>query len=65
MNNKKSQDFLGKFKNKEVLIMGLGLHGGGTGAVEFFAKADAKVIATDLRTKEQLKESIEKLKNGL
>lgn len=30
------------FKNKKVLIMGLGLHGGGAGAAEFFAKAGAK-----------------------
>ena len=42
--------------------MGLGLHGGGVGAAEFFARAGAKVTATDLRTKIQLKESIEKLR---
>jgi len=42
--------------------MGLGLHGGGVGAAEFFARAGAKVTATDLRTKRQLKESIEKLR---
>ena len=42
--------------------MGLGLHGGGVGAAEFFTRAGAKVTATDLRTKRQLKESIEKLR---
>jgi UDP-N-acetylmuramoylalanine--D-glutamate ligase len=62
MNNEKSQVFFKKFKNKKVLIMGLGLHGGGVGAAEFFARAGAKVTATDLRTKRQLKESIEKLR---
>jgi UDP-N-acetylmuramoylalanine--D-glutamate ligase len=62
MNNKKSQDILKKYKNKKILIMGLGLHGGGVGAAEFFTRAGAKVTATDLRTKRQLKESIEKLR---
>ncbi len=34
--------------NKKVLVMGLGLHGGGVGAAKFFAKAGAKVTATDI-----------------
>lgn len=42
--------------------MGLGLHGGGVGAAKFFAKAGAQVLVTDLRQKEQLKQSLEKLK---
>lgn len=42
--------------------MGLGLHGGGLGATEFFVKTGARVTVTDLRTQKQLKESIEKLK---
>ncbi|MDP3882447.1 MAG: UDP-N-acetylmuramoyl-L-alanine--D-glutamate ligase [Candidatus Staskawiczbacteria bacterium] len=50
------------FKNKNVLIMGLGLHGGGVGAAKFFCKQKAKVLITDLKTKEQLTESIKKLK---
>lgn len=42
--------------------MGIGLHGGGTAVVKFLAANGAKVIATDLRSKEQLKVSLEKLK---
>lgn len=48
---------------KKVLIMGLGLHGGGVGTARFFAKLGALVTVTDLRTQEELKESIAKLKN--
>jgi len=50
------------FKNKKVLIMGLGLHGGGAGVAKFFCKQGADVLVTDLKTKEQLKDSILKLK---
>lgn len=50
------------FKNKKVLIMGLGLHGGGVGAAKFFCNQGAEVSVTDLKTGEQLKESLEKLK---
>ena len=41
--------------------MGLGLNGGGVGVAEFFAKQGAKVLVTDLKTKEQLQASIDKL----
>ncbi|NTW27045.1 MAG: UDP-N-acetylmuramoyl-L-alanine--D-glutamate ligase [Candidatus Moranbacteria bacterium] len=50
------------FKNKKITVMGIGLHGGGVGTVKFLAGLGAKVIATDLRTKEQLSVSLEKLK---
>lgn len=50
------------FKNKKITVMGLGLHGGGIGTVKFLVAHGAKVIATDLRTKEQLSSSLEKLK---
>ncbi len=42
--------------------MGLGLHGGGVGSAMFFAKAGARVLVTDLRKKDVLLESINKLK---
>lgn len=42
--------------------MGIGLHGGGVGTVKFLVAQGAKVIATDLRTKEQLGAALEKLK---
>ncbi|HAR99999.1 MAG TPA: UDP-N-acetylmuramoyl-L-alanine--D-glutamate ligase [Candidatus Moranbacteria bacterium] len=50
------------FKNKKITVMGIGLHGGGVGTVKFLVAQGAKVIATDLRTKEQLSASLEKLK---
>lgn len=42
--------------------MGLGLHGGGAGVAKFFSEQGAAVLVTDLKTKSQLKESIQKLK---
>ena len=53
----------GIFKNKKILIMGLGLHGGGVGTAKFFCAQGADVLVTDLKTDEQLKESIERLKS--
>jgi len=50
------------FKDKKVTIIGLGLHNGGVGAAKFFSRANAKVLVTDLRSREELAESIEKLK---
>lgn len=54
---------LEEFKNKKITIIGLGLHGGGVAAAKFFSKLGARVLVTDLRTKEELKESIEALKD--
>ena len=42
--------------------MGLGLHGGGVGVAKFFCGQDAKVLVTDLKTEEQLKESLRRLR---
>jgi len=50
------------FKNKKIVIMGLGLHGGGVGVAKFFHKEGAKLLITDLRVKKELKESLAKLK---
>lgn len=50
------------FKDKKVIIMGLGLHGGGVGSARFFIKQGARVLVTDLRSKKELKESLKKLK---
>lgn len=50
------------FKDKKVIVMGLGLLGGGVGVAKFFVKQGAKVLVTDLKTKNQLRESIQKLK---
>lgn len=50
------------FKNKKITVMGLGLHGGGVGVAKFLVNAGAKVTVTDLRSSEELKESIDALK---
>jgi UDP-N-acetylmuramoylalanine--D-glutamate ligase len=51
------------FKNKKITVFGLGLLGGGLGVVKFIAKHGAKkIIITDIKNKEDLKKSIEKLK---
>ena len=41
--------------------MGIGLHGGGVGVIKFLAEQGAKILATDLRTKEELAPSLEAL----
>ncbi len=43
--------------------MGLGVHGGGVGVARFFARRGAKVLVTDLKKKEELRESIKALSN--
>ncbi|MBU1132381.1 UDP-N-acetylmuramoyl-L-alanine--D-glutamate ligase [Patescibacteria group bacterium] len=50
------------FKNKKILILGLGLLGRGIKDAIFFAEKGADVRITDLKTADQLKESLEKLK---
>lgn len=52
---------LQSLKDKKITVLGLGLHGGGVGVVKFLAKYGAKVIVTDIKTKEQLKASLDKL----
>ena len=50
------------FKNKKITVYGLGLHGGGVGVVKFLVSKGAKVIVTDLGSREKLAVSLEKLK---
>lgn len=50
------------YKNKKVLILGLGLNEGGVGSSKFFASHGADVLVTDLKSKKELEPSIEKLK---
>ena len=50
-------------KNKKITVMGLGLHGGGVGTVRFLSEAGAKITVTDLKSKEELASSLEKLKD--
>lgn len=51
------------FKNKNVLIFGLGLLGGGVATTNWFLKQGARVTVTDLKTEEQLESSLKKV-NG-
>lgn len=50
-------------KNKKVVVMGLGLLGGGVEVVKWLYKKGANVLVTDLKTKKELAESLNKLKN--
>jgi UDP-N-acetylmuramoylalanine--D-glutamate ligase len=45
-------------RGTRVTVMGLGLFGGGLGAARFFASRGARVTVTDLRTADQLRESV-------
>ncbi|MFQ5662157.1 MAG: UDP-N-acetylmuramoyl-L-alanine--D-glutamate ligase [Candidatus Paceibacteria bacterium] len=50
------------FKDKKITVMGLGLLGRGVGDAEFLARSGADLIVTDLKTKKQLKSSLDRLK---
>jgi len=52
---------LSDIKNKHIVVMGLGLNGGGEACVRFFLKHGAYVVATDMKTEEALKPTIDKL----
>lgn len=50
------------FKGKNITQMGLGVLGRGVGDAEFLAECGAKLLITDLKSKEQLSVSLERLK---
>jgi UDP-N-acetylmuramoylalanine--D-glutamate ligase len=52
----------GLFRDKKILVMGLGRFGGGVDVVKFACEAGARVIVTDLAKQEELAESIAQLK---
>jgi UDP-N-acetylmuramoylalanine--D-glutamate ligase len=52
----------GLFRDKKILVMGLGRFGGGVDVVKFACSAGARVIVTDLAKQEALAESIAQLK---
>lgn len=54
-------DYQNYFKDKKILVMGLGLLGRGIGVTKFLAANGAKVTVTDLKTKEELKEALKSL----
>lgn len=55
-------DYKEYFKGKKITQLGLGLLGRGLGDVIFLAECGAELIVTDLKTDEELKTSVEKLK---
>ncbi len=48
-------------KNKKVTVMGLGLHGGALGTIDWLIHQGATVTVTDIKTTEQLAASVKKL----
>lgn len=51
------------FKGKRITVFGIGLNGGALGAIEFLLQAGAReIIATDIRNREELLPTLEKLK---
>jgi UDP-N-acetylmuramoylalanine--D-glutamate ligase len=56
------QNYKEYFKGKKVTVMGLGLLGRGVGDAATLAECGADLIVTDLKTKEQLQSSLDKLK---
>lgn len=51
------------FKGKKITLMGLGLLGRGVGDAKFLAEQGADLIVTDLKTEEELRPSLEQLKD--
>src|SRR3989344_4424683 len=51
------------FRGKKITVMGLGLLGRGVGDARYLAECGAELIVTDLKTREQLDESVAQLKS--
>lgn len=52
------------FYGKKVVIMGLGLHGGGRAAAQWFFQQGAEVVVTDLKDEQVLRSSVISLNQG-
>jgi len=57
----RNMDFRSYFKGKKITVIGLGLLGG-VGDIEYLARAGADLIVTDLKSKKELKPSLDRLK---
>jgi len=57
------ENYQNYFKNKKIIIMGLGLLGRGIGVAKFLSKLGANLLITDLKTEQQLASSLKELKN--
>src|SRR6185295_7847351 len=51
------------FRGKRITVMGLGLLGRGVGDARYLAECGAELIVTDLKSPEELSESVAKLKS--
>lgn len=51
------------FKNKKVLLVGLGILGGGVGTANYLIESGADLTITDLKNKKDLHRSIKKIKS--
>src|SRR3989338_8146427 len=49
------------FRGKRITVMGLGLLGRGVGDTRYLAECGAELIVTDMKTREQLAESVAQL----
>jgi|AntDeeMinimDraft_6_1070357.scaffolds.fasta_scaffold01531_3 UDP-N-acetylmuramoylalanine--D-glutamate ligase len=58
----KKSDYIDNFKDKKITMMGLGLLGRGVNVAKFLAECGAELIITDLKDKDELAESLKKLK---
>ncbi|MDP2650055.1 MAG: Mur ligase family protein [bacterium] len=56
-------DYCKHFKNKNITLMGLGLLGRGVGDARFLAECGANLTVTDLKSEEQLADSLKTLKD--
>ncbi len=59
------QNYKEYFKDKKVVIMGLGLLGGALNDAIYLLKCGAKLIITDMKTEEELESSVKKLNSIL
>ncbi|HTR18399.1 MAG TPA: Mur ligase family protein [Candidatus Paceibacterota bacterium] len=49
------------FEGKKITLLGLGLLGRGVGDAEFLAKCNARLVVTDVKTREQLQDPVARL----
>src|SRR3989338_3073336 len=57
-----SKNIKNNFKNKRITVMGLVLLGRGVGDALFLAECGADLTVTDLKSRQELKESLQELK---
>lgn len=55
------EDYKDYFQGKKITVMGLGVLGRGVGDTAFLAECGAELIVTDLKTRSELKDSLEAL----